>query len=208
MPTTLYLVTPCSRPENLPRIRAALDAALGGGPDVLWIVVGDGLAIDPDAIGPRGRALRVDDAPRAVDGKHYGHPLRNAALDLLRRAVRGRRRTRSLVGWLDDDTLPHPRLASLVESWDPRASGFCCAQAWPSGELRLQPTPESPRIDTGCLYPRLDVALRTRWRWGAADDPESWYAADQTYFADLLARAGAAWQWRSEIGSTYNALRG
>ena len=128
----LYIVTPCSRPENLATIRKSIPEAL------TWVVMMD--------------ASTDHKAPSGANVTHYsrktgfwGHPLRNEFLDLYQDQFT----EDDWVYFLDDDNILHPKFIQQLES-------LLCLNAgivtW-GQEGRLRPThePRIGNIDTACF---------------------------------------------------------
>jgi hypothetical protein len=120
----LYIVTPCSRPENLAQIRKSIPSAL------TWVVMMD--------------ASTDHKAPSGANVTHYstrtggwGNPLRNEFLDLYQDQFT----ENDWVYFLDDDNILHPKFIQQIES-------LLCLNAgivtW-GQEGRLRPT-DQPRI--------------------------------------------------------------
>ena len=120
----LYIVTPCSRPENLATIRKSIPEAL------TWVVMMD--------------ASTDHKAPSGANVTHYsrktgfwGHPLRNEFLDLYQDSFT----EDDWVYFLDDDNILHPKFIQQLES-------LLCLNAgivtW-GQEGRLRPT-DQPRV--------------------------------------------------------------
>lgn len=118
----LWVVTPVSRPENLPVIKHCLEA---NAPDCTWLIYYD--------LGARAIECRRPVLPQPVSevllivercfhaGKGWGHEARNLALKEIP--------SDAWIYWLDDDNLLHPELvptarAALEENPHCRAMVF------------------------------------------------------------------------------------
>ena len=125
----LYIVTPCSRPENLAYIRKSIPQA------ITWVVMMD--------------ASTDHKAPSGANVTHYSprtgkwvHPLRNEFLDLYQDQFTDN----DWVYFLDDDNILHPKFIQKLEA-------LLCLDAgivtW-GQEGRLRPTdkPTIGNIDT------------------------------------------------------------
>jgi len=120
----LYIVTPCSRPENLAQIRKSIPSAL------TWVVMMD--------------ASTDHKAPSGASVTHYstrtggwGNPLRNEFLDLYQDQFT----ENDWVYFLDDDNILHPKFIQQLESLLHLDAGIV---TW-GQEGRLRPT-DQPRI--------------------------------------------------------------
>lgn len=114
-PQKLTLVTPCSRPQNLEKVKASIDFARID----KWIIVYD--VRNPTDRGlPSPSASRYGGHPQIVEMNCdrpgvVGNPGRNAALDIVREG---------LVYFVDDDNAVHPDFwkldlqAGRINTWD------------------------------------------------------------------------------------------
>jgi hypothetical protein len=125
----LYIVTPCSRPENLAQIRKSIPSAL------TWVVMMD--------------ASTDHKAPSGASVTHYstrtgswGNPLRNEFLDLYQDQFT----EHDWVYFLDDDNVLHPKFIQQLEALLYLDAGIV---TW-GQEGRLRPThePKVGNIDT------------------------------------------------------------
>lgn len=94
----ITIITPCSRPHNLPKLYESINI-----PNYRWMVLFDGLHIDtiPTDLPPTIEPHIVTDENGIV-----GNPQRNYALDKV---------TSGWVYFLDDDTILHPDLYPTLE---------------------------------------------------------------------------------------------
>ena len=95
----LYIVTPCSRPENLATIRKSIPSAL------TWVVMMDAKCDHKEATG-----ANITHYSRKTG--FWGHPLRNEFLDLYQDQFT----EDDWVYFLDDDNILHPKFIQQLES--------------------------------------------------------------------------------------------
>jgi hypothetical protein len=120
----LYIVTPCSRPENLAQIRKSIPSAL------TWVVMMDA---STDHKAPSGASV----THYSTRTGHWGNPLRNEFLDLYQDQFT----ENDWVYFLDDDNILHPKFIQQLESLLHLDAGIV---TW-GQEGRLRPT-DQPRI--------------------------------------------------------------
>ena len=120
----LYIVTPCSRPENLATIRKSIPSA------ITWVVMMDASTDFKEATG-----ANVTHYSKKTG--HWGHPLRNEFLDLYEDSFT----ENDWVYFLDDDNILHPKFIQQLESILHLNAGIV---TW-GQEARLRPT-DQPRI--------------------------------------------------------------
>jgi hypothetical protein len=128
----LYIVTPCSRPENLKRIRQYIP------PWATWVVMMDANCDFKEATG-------ANVTHYSQNSGFWGHPLRNEFLDLYQDQFT----ENDWVYYLDDDNILHPK---FYEQWDSLNSLDSSIVTW-GQEGRLRPTtdPKVGNIDTACF---------------------------------------------------------
>jgi len=120
----LYIVTPCSRPENLAQIRKSIPSAF------TWVVMMDA---STDHKAPSGANV----THYSKKTGHWGNPLRNEFLDLYQDQFT----ENDWVYFLDDDNILHPKFIQQIESLLYLNAGIV---TW-GQEGRLRPT-DQPRI--------------------------------------------------------------
>jgi len=120
----LYIVTPCSRPENLAQIRKSIPSAL------TWVVMMDA---STDHKSPSGANV----THYSTQTGSWGHSLRNEFLDLYADQFTDN----DWVYFLDDDNILHPKFIQQLESLLHLDAGIV---TW-GQEGRLRPT-DQPRI--------------------------------------------------------------
>ena len=128
----LYIVTPCSRPENLATIRKSIPSAL------TWVVMIDAKCDHKEATG-------ANVTHYSKQTGYWGHPLRNEFLDLYQDSFT----ENDWVYFLDDDNILHPKFIQQLESLLYLNAGIL---TW-GQEGRLRPThePRIGNIDTACF---------------------------------------------------------
>jgi hypothetical protein len=127
----LYIVTPCSRPENLRRVKRNIPAY------ATWVVMMDAATNYKGATS----ASITHYSTRTGD---MGNPLRNEFLDLYADSFT----KEDWVYFLDDDNTLHPK---FLTEWNNLNSLDCSIVTW-GQEGRLRPTdqPRVGNIDTAC----------------------------------------------------------
>ncbi len=197
-PFELNIITPCSRPENLPGIHEALIPLVG---KIHWYIIYDMLKIDSR------KGVYVPKVPWATvhattDAKsRFGNAQRNLALDLIKD------------GWVwfcDDDNIPTMRFMDDIEDVvreHPETDGIVCRQIYKGGVMRLSAARENMvvnRVDGAQVVVKRELIGDARFELDR-------YEADgifiqKVYEADLDRK----WWFAGEGGSPvvyYNALR-
>ena len=128
----LYIVTPCSRPQNLKYIRQHIPEW------ATWVVMMDASTNFKEATG-----AKVTHYSKQTG--HWGHPLRNEFLDLYQDQFT----QDDWVYFLDDDNILHPK---FNEQWSTLHDLDSSIVTW-GQEGRLRPTdqPKVGNIDTACF---------------------------------------------------------
>jgi hypothetical protein len=127
----LYIVTPCSRPQNLVRLKQHIPAY------ATWVVM-------MDASTNYKGATSASITHYSTRSGSWGNPLRNEFLELHRDSFT----KEDWVYILDDDNILHPK---FLEEWNNLNSLDCSIVTW--GQIgRLRPTdqPRVGNIDTAC----------------------------------------------------------
>ena len=158
----LYIVTPCSRPENLATIRKSIPSA------ITWVVMMDA---STDYKGATGASV----THYSTKTGHWGHPLRNEFLDLYGDSFT----EDDWVYFLDDDNILHPKFLNTY----PQLQFFDSSIVTWGQEGRLRPTdqPRVGNIDTACFMFKPYHLPKLRF--------EKIYEADGI-FANAAARVG------------------
>lgn len=174
----LYIVTPCSRPNNLKRIKQYI-------PDyATWVVMMDSSTDYKEATG-----ANVTHYSRKTG--YWGHPLRNEFLDLYAEQFT----ENDWVYFLDDDNILHPNFLKTY----PQLQYFDSSIVTWGQEGRLRPTdqPRVGNIDTACFMFKPYHLPKLRF--------EEIYEADGI-FANAAARIGTL-ICVDQYLCYYNALR-
>ena len=173
----LTVITPCSRPGNLTRIREPIPAGYQ------WVVVVDG---EDESVVPKGLGAEV----RYLKGGRWGNRQRTFGLAFARERY---------VYFLDDDNILHPHLPKLLGRLDGEVAMFC--QANPDGTRRLGVGWRPGELcDTAqFLVPRY-IAIRYQW-------PGDHRAADVMYFTEIHQKHSDRFRRINETAAYYNFLR-
>ena len=189
LPIVVNVITPCSRPENLPDLRRSLDAALANTSQTIlrWWVICDARHVSSL---PTVRCHHSE----IVEAEGFaGHAQRNQGLDLI---------SYGWVYFLDDDNLIHPGFLRALESavaTEPWMKGMLVAQLTPGG-IRPSRSVRKCHIDTAQFA--LDRSLIGDARFAAHD-----YCADGGFIEALYSRSPSAFRMTDEPLSYYNRLR-
>lgn len=127
----LYIVTPCSRPHNLVRLKQHIPAY------ATWVVM-------MDASTNYKGATSASVTHYSTRTGNMGNPLRNEFLELYADSFT----PEDWVYYLDDDNILHPK---FIEEWNNLNGLDCSIVTW--GQIgRLRPTdqPQVGNIDTAC----------------------------------------------------------
>jgi predicted O-methyltransferase YrrM len=186
----LVVVTPCSRPENLDKVKASLDFSR----IEAWHVIYD-TRTAPFVRRFEGHPQIVEwgcSAPGVV-----GHPNRNAFLDSLDANPKHAAQHPKLVYFLDDDNTVHPDFWSLPLG----SRGFWTFDMqYADGAVRRGDTPLVNQIDTAQFVFSSDCARGLRF------DADK-YNADGMFVHDLWERDPESWTYCPGVAATYNRLR-
>lgn len=186
----LTIVTPCSRPHNLPSMLPGIEAAAHCLGEVDWRIVFDPSVCQP--VDMPGAKMEVVDVP----GSRFGNGQRNAALDKIND------------GWiyfLDDDNLMHPDFcAGLIRAMRDEPSKLAFAfhqQVEPHNVRRAYPDEmRVNHIDIGQICIKRDLIGACRFQ------PHP-YNADGQFIEVLYNTAPHAWGFIDRVMANYNALR-
>jgi len=143
----IYIITPCTRPENLPYLAESIPK------ECRWVVVYDASVKD---------AALVEGATTLYSPHtgYAGNPNRNFALDSIELQE---------LDWvyiLDDDNIMHPDWYSSVSSLNfSHLNMVTWGQVWRNNSIRLVPTayPQVGNIDTSCYMVRGRVMKTLRY---------------------------------------------
>lgn len=144
----LYIMTPCSRSENLSTISETVPKY------AKWVIVLDAKA-KRIAYPPNTTVIETD-----LTG-HSGNPLRNLFLDSYKFT------DEDWVYILDDDNIFHPKLSAVMEALMLIDAGII---TWAQeGRLPATDNPREGNIDTACYMfrPSLSCGLRFDMNYGA-----------------------------------------
>jgi hypothetical protein len=185
-PKKLTIITPCTRPGNLMRIKESIPFEHVEA----WIIVYDE-AVTPNA--------HVFDDPRIQEYGCQGHSIagniqRNYALDRI---------GDTYVYFLDDDTLMHPDMGSFLETIEPNHiytfDQQRNAKEFPFTETLKGDTIEMFHIDTAMFL--IDASLIQNIRWTVDE-----YTADAIFITECYSSHPEKWTYVNQTLSYYNWL--
>ena len=158
----LYIVTPCSRPENLRRISETIPG------HATWVVLFDrtvkGFYTSPSDVSIY--SLRTGS---------WGHPLRNEFLDLYEESFTDK----DWVYMLDDDNLFHPALAPRIQDL---MNTSAVMVNWNQGRrLKATTDPAPGKVDTASYMYRPQLGLR----YTEAYDADGVFAQNLTRYGSV-----------------------
>lgn len=186
--TKITLVTPCSRPENLPRVAASIDFTKVQ----TWFIVHDAT---PGGGGSSRRVLDPREFPCVVElwcdaPGTAGHPARNMILDRLRNG---------LVYFVDDDNAVHPGFWDLADTFEP-GKIYSFDMVYSQGNVLKGDRPVVGFVDTAQVV--FDASLVGALRFHAG-----LYDADGRFFQALIDSHRDAWEYVPGVYAFYNKLR-
>lgn len=182
----LYIITPCSRPQNLDKIYQSINI-----PTHLyrWIVIIDGAKPLTPTRYPSNVEIYYYHNPDSV----VGHAQRNVALDLIQNEKISEN---PFVYFLDDDSLLHPDLFESIRYLPNDFVHF--NQQNPDGTVRIGGVVKVGYIDTGSAVVRLNLIGETRWLIQE-------YSADGIFWSYINAKAKTP-LYLNKVLSTYNQI--
>lgn len=197
MNPTLHIITPVSRPQNVPALAHSIDAALVDEIKVLWWLVFDAASVPEMGASLKFRAEGLA-VPSLVNGKRVsvaGNGQRNAVLDQIKD------------GWtyfLDDDTTLHPRLIKAVAPLLLHIPGcnLVFNQNWPDGSRRCTIGPDRVHqgtVDTG-------QAVLCRESIGTLRQSPTMYHADGVFMQAVFEAHPESFIFLNEVLSIYNRI--
>jgi len=184
----LTIVTPCSRPDNLPRMLPGIEAG-GLSFDLDWRIVFDLSVCQPvDVPGAKLDAV-------SVEGSRFGNAQRNLALDAI---------GDGWVYFLDDDNAIHPdfyRLLLAAMKAQPAKLAFAFDQELSIGHRHASPESMLVNcIDMAQVCIRRDLIGALRFQLHP-------YNADGRFIEALHTHAPRAWGFIPATMAYYNHLR-
>lgn len=179
----LTIVTPCSRPENLPKIFETMRFDLI---DKWYIIYDTRNATFVERYADHPQIVEMECKDEGV----VGHPIRNMALDVI---------TEGLVYFLDDDNTIHPEFWEMCRSFTPgRIHTFDIEYA--DKRVLAGDSVKVCSIDTAQYV--FDVALVGTTRFIPTE-----YAADGMFIEAVWEANKDKWVYRKQVAAYYNRLR-
>lgn len=186
----IYIITPCTRPYNLPSIRQSIPS------ECTWVVCYDGsVKSTPDVEG----AITL----RCPETGIYGNPTRNFALE----GIKDRLKDDDWIYIMDDDNIVHPNWYNEIKDHLQNSKMICWSQEFPpsgvydfGGRIRSQ-VPEKPaiaNIDTAQYMMKWEIARDIRF--------PLLYEADGIYAEKIYESAGGSLNINKPL-CYYNYLR-
>jgi hypothetical protein len=167
----IYIITTCTRPENLPVIEKTIP------PECTWVIVFDATVENPPIV---DGAISI----RSPYTGSAGMPNRNYALETLQFS------DSDWIYVLDDDNVIHPAWYDAVSQFvDRDLSMIHWGQVWKNGSVRLRPIekPMTTLIDTACYMVRGSLMKTLRYELHYEADgrmAESAFAVNGSLFLD------------------------
>lgn len=201
----LNIITPVTRPQNLPAIRESIRQSLGKGVDIRWWVIYDASCPMP-ADSWKDQLDEVENQARSTMKAIAGHAHRNTFL--MQQELRARLESPQVLDeWvmsLDDDNILHPDLVPWMASHPSQLSnstGVIWSQCLNDGIRHAHPDDvRVNHIDTAqfMFRPRILFGLRFN---------EQEYAADGLFIEDLYKRSSIGFLFVNQPLCYYNYLR-
>jgi hypothetical protein len=184
--SVIHIVTPCSRPENLPALYSSIVANLYEA-DVKWWIVFDAEAVPAE----------IDNAPfmelHAILGGVAGHKQRNYALDRIQDGY---------VYQLDDDNIIHSNFPSIFNYCATEKKSAIFGQNLGDGRVRVNDRTNirQTHIDQGQFLVRREHIADTRY-------VETDYCADGLFIEQIYHKQPDNFLIFNQVASYYNFLR-
>jgi glycosyl transferase family 2 len=198
----LNIITPVSRPENLPTIASSVFDPLPRDIQLTWWLILDTVKLPLQFNYPKTKVLQCDSRGRSITGNIQ----RNYGLS----AIRLQESTtfnpdKSYVVFLDDDTIMHPDYYGiLIETLDNKYSHAMVGNSQRAdGATTLFGRPENMRVgrvDTGMIT--LPFAMVKDNRWDPMD-----YCADGAFIKQVYVSNKDKFKFPDKVTSFYNYLR-
>ena len=182
----LVLITPCSRPQNLEKVKSSIRFEHIR----FWIIVYDGSKVEPWTV-PNFHHDQILEMIHTSEGA-WGNPQRNFALQYLSQTD-----YEGLVGFLDDDnTIIPPFWAILEKAQMGKVNAFDrILRGW-----RQVTLPIAGFCDTATVL--VDFSLKGADVWRLFENN-----ADGMYIENIVKQTPGCWNHIPEIGAVYNSLR-
>lgn len=182
----IHVVTPCSRPANLPALLESISGALKG-PWTWWIVL-DRRHVKGEVRVPGANVLEMDSCGIG------GHAARNHILWLIEDGW---------IVWIDDDNRIHqdlPGALILARLEHPEALGFVFHAIRGDGSPYASPNGPGDSVDTACLVFHREAIGSVRWNETRND-------ADQGFHQEVVKRNQGKIVYVPKVAAFYNALK-
>jgi hypothetical protein len=183
----MYLVTPCSRPENLERIKQSIQF------DKIekWYIVYDNRRFE---FSKRYEGDEQIVEIECLDEGIAGHQCRNKSLDIILNSS-----TRGFVYFVDDDNIIHPNFWNF--KFDPgEALAYTFHQQVNSHNVRTGNLPIPGCIDTAQYVVHTDTIGKNRFISDV-------YEADGMFINSIVDENMSTWKFINDVGCYYNFLR-
>jgi NTP pyrophosphatase (non-canonical NTP hydrolase) len=178
----IHIITPCSRPENLETISKSIPKECN------WIIMVDS-SVQQD--------VSIDNATviKSHLTGHWGHPLRNEAIEHLKSIVS----EDDYICFLDDDNIIHPDWYESVK--DCTGDVVIWGQLSPDGSHRLSATsnPQIGNVDTGSFMAKIKAIGESKFNNG--------YVADGDFVIEIVRNNSSNVQLIDSQIAYYNYLR-
>ncbi len=189
----IIIITPCSRPENLPKLLASINFPCR------WVIVFDS-SVNYFAHCAKFADISWVHTMYKVSKPSWGKPQVNAALDLIQFFY-----SDAWIYVLDDDNIMHPDFFDKLNSWDNRMSlkmkdrAIVFGQLLPDESIRPQKNIFPGHIDQGQFLVHTSIIGNNRYI-------ENCYEADGHFIDTLYKENKDLFVFSNHVISYYNFL--
>lgn len=163
----IYIVTPCSRPKNLPKIEKSIRRVISPQTDFKWFICYDTMAKDVNESRVKNELFEMNNVYVQAAGhtvSQAGNYQRNICLDTIAKILKDSDED-PWIHFLDDDNLMHPSLPGLLDTHNDYDAVFV-PQVFIEGAIRLKPRLaeiERFKVDSAMALFKWHVIKDLRW---------------------------------------------